>query len=703
MATREFSSTAQRFDGFEVDSRARELRRNGLRIRIQDQPLEVLLLLLERNGEVVTRDELKRRLWPAGTYVDAEDGLNTAVRKLREHLNDSVERPVYIETIPRRGYRFIGHLDEHLHPSHRSQSHQPSEDLKRQTEASARRKWLVVGALVGACLLISGLWLFWRKPFASSRPPVEIVPIVSFEGVASHPALSPDGHQIAFAMHTKNDSGIYVSSLSGGTPLKIASGADVGYPKWSPDGQEIAFLRVSKDAFVLNVLPVLGGIERRLYSGPATQFSLAFDWSPDGNSFALSQSDPDKVHARISLISLDGSRIKPLTFPSRQDIDISPAFSPDGSTVAFVRSNVGGMVGEIYVVSVGGGEPKRLTYDQRLIWGNLAWTSRGREIVFSSTRGGSPSLWRVSASGGTPEAVLGGTVDAINPSIAPKGDVLAYERILLQNDISRLVLANDKLHSSEPVPIVTSKGQNERPRFSLDGKKIAFESSRSGYPEIWICESDGTNCAALTALHGVAGAPGWSPDGRYVAFEFRPNAYSQIYIAEVAGTPPRMVVTFPGFDNGGPNWSRDGQWIYFYSDRDGRFQLWKVRPDGGPPIQVTKNGGIFGIESSDGKSLYFAKFQEPGIWRIPLSGGEETRILDAPEFWFNWSLARNGIYFLEGRSIQFFDFASHHKRDILTLDRDPFAGLALSPDQKSLLFASPKLSEANIFLVKNFK
>ena len=160
---------------------------------------------------------------------------------------------------------------------------------------------------------------------------------------------------------------------------------------------------------------------------------------------------------------------------------------------------------------------------------------------------------------------------------------------------------------------------------------------------------------------GVAGAAAWSPDGRYVAFEFHPNAYTQIYVAEVAGAPPRIVTTFPDFDNGGPNWSRDGQWIYFNSDRGGRFQLWKVRPEGGPPIQVTKNGGIFGIESSDGKFLYFAKFQEPGIWRMPLSGGEETRILDAPERWFNWSPADNGIYFLDGRSIQFFDFASHQE------------------------------------------
>jgi DNA-binding winged helix-turn-helix (wHTH) protein len=111
MATSAQNRRTLRFNGFEVDPRSREVRRNGSRVRLQDQPLEVLLLLVERRGEVVSREELKDRLWPAGTFVDSDDGLNTAIKKLREVLRDSSERPRYIETIPRRGYRFIGELE----------------------------------------------------------------------------------------------------------------------------------------------------------------------------------------------------------------------------------------------------------------------------------------------------------------------------------------------------------------------------------------------------------------------------------------------------------------------------------------------------------------------------------------------------------------------------------------------------------------
>ena len=702
MENGDLDSCLKRFGVFEVDLRSGELRRAGMRIKLQEQPFKVLVALLERPGQVVTREELQKRIWPEESFGDFDHAVSVAIAKLRTALNDSSAVPRFVETLPRRGYRFIAPVHG-TSPSDERLSTQPSEDSKGALELSPRRKWLVLGASLSVFLLLSGLWLWLRRPIAPPLPPMEIVPLVSFQGAASHPAFSPDGRQIAFAMHAEKNSGIYISSLSGGKPLQLTGGSDVGYPRWSPDGQEIAFLRESKGAVALNVLPVFGGIERRLYSGPATQFSLAFDWSPDGNSLAISQSDPDKIHARIALISVDGSGTRPLTTPSGQELDISPAFSPDGSTVAFVRSNVAGMVSEVYVVAVRGGEAKRLTYDRRYILGNLAWTPDGREIVFSSPRGGFPNLWRLSVSGGTPQAVAGSSVDAINPAISHKGNLLAYEQTLFQNDIWRLTLANDNSRQGAPVPILVSKGLNGRPRFSSDGKKIVFESSRSGYAEIWVCESDGSNCASLTSLHGVAGAPEWSPDGRYVAFEFHPNAYSQVYIAEVAGAQPRMVTTFPDADNGAPNWSRDGEWIYFYTSRDGRFQLWKVRPGGGSPTQVTKNGGIFGTESPDGKFLYFAKFQEPGIWRMPLNGGEETRILDAHESWFNWSLADNGIYFLDGRSIQFLEFASRKKSSILTLDRDPSFGLALSPDQKSLLFAQEGLSEANIVLVKNFQ
>ena len=152
--------------------------------------------------------------------------------------------------------------------------------------------------------------------------------------------------------------------------------------------------------------------------------------------------------------------------------------------------------------------------------------------------------------------------------------------------------------------------------YSPDGKKIAFESDRMGYSDIWMCDSDGSNCSQLTALHGQTGTARWSPNGRYISFESVAQDDYQVGVVEVPDGTPRVLTTLPGVNNGAPNWSRDGESIYFYSSHDlGVYQLWKMPFNGGSPVRVTTNGGVYAIESKDGQFLYYAKFNEPGIWK----------------------------------------------------------------------------------------
>jgi Tol biopolymer transport system component len=171
-----------------------------------------------------------------------------------------------------------------------------------------------------------------------------------------------------------------------------------------------------------------------------------------------------------------------------------------------------------------------------------------------------------------------------------------------------------------------------------------------------------------------------------------------------------MVATFPGADNGTPSWSRDGQWIYFHSDRSGgKFQLWKVRLQGGSPVQVTRNGGAFAAESTDGRFVYYSKSDVSGIWRMPSSGGEETRILDQPEEWDSrsWALTRDGIYLLKQTrlkpNIEFFEFATRKTILISRLNAPASLGLDVSPDGKSIVFVRHDAYESNVMLVKDFR
>jgi Tol biopolymer transport system component len=320
-------------------------------------------------------------------------------------------------------------------------------------------------------------------------------------------------------------------------------------------------------------------------------------------------------------------------------------------------------------------------------------------------------LWRVSPFGGTPQP-FAGVSNAGSPTISPKGNQLAFQHGASHDAVWRIDLTDEKHPRGPPQLVIGTNARKARPNFSPDGKKIAFESAQAGHlgpSEIWTCNSDGLNCAQVTSLHGTAGTARWSPDGRHIAFEFHPQERSEIYVADLDGGPPRLVPTLPGADNLAPNWSRDGHWIYFASNRGGgTWQLWKVPATGGAPLRITKNGGVYGIESADGRSLYYAKFEVPGIWKMPFHGGEETRVLDQSggEGWSSWALTPNGLYFINRHTephgiLGYFEFATHRIIEISAMNKPPGVGLALAPDGRSILYVQNEFHESNIMLVKN--
>jgi Tol biopolymer transport system component/serine/threonine protein kinase len=605
-------------------------------------------------------------------------------------------------------------------------------DLKqiRLHIGSGKRLWLekfrsrkIIGLAAVAVVLLL-LVAIGRFSVLTSEEPlgaVEVVPLASVPPGHQHRAsFSPDGNQLVFDQggdqfcNRDESCGIYTTVIDGEKPLRLTHNESDCCPRWSPDGKQIAFSRQVEGGTAVYLISALGGSERRLYVGPFT-YDGYLDWSPDGKILAITQTSPGKNSGRIALLSVDDSTTTPLTDPPGQYLDSGPVFSPDGSTIAFIRRTVSFIDADVFVVPITGGEPKRLTFDSRGMDSPLTWSADGRDILFSSARKGLPTLWRVSASGGEPRPVAGVGTMAFCPSVSRKGHQLIYQNQLRNDNIWRVQLTDETHIKGSPSVLISSNvGMNWRPDFSPDGKRIAFESSRSGYAEIWACDTDGTNCSPLTSLHGVAGTPRWSPDGRHIAFEFHPGAHSEIYVLEVGSGPPHLVHTRSGAENLAPSWSRDGQWIYFASDRgEGRFQLWKVRLQGGPPIQVTRNGGVYGVESADQKFLYYAKFEANGIWRMPLPGGEETEISSVMDStggsdWYNWALARNGIYFLNRaaepkEAIEYFDLATRKTSTILVPDRRADFGVALSPDERLLVYPQNDVYQSNLVLMKNFR
>jgi Tol biopolymer transport system component/DNA-binding winged helix-turn-helix (wHTH) protein len=703
------ASNSFRFGSFQLDARAAELHTNGTKIKLGEQPFQVLCALLEHPGEVVTREELQQRLWPADTFVDFDHSLNAAVKRLREVLGDSAEHPVFIETLPRHGYRFIAAVDT---------------PITRPAEASGSWKcffrtltptWVFWGLLAfGMTGFV--LWLVSERN-ATSRPPSgEPLPIALYPGEAGEPALSPDGDQVAFVAGQGSDAGIHTAVVGGEKSVRLTNNPGDRSPGWSPDGQQIAFYRVSNEGIGIYTIPALGGTEHRVYQGPPSTWDAAgLSWSPDGETIAFTEPGKNQIQSRIALFSLSDFSTYPLTNPDANHQDLLPSYSPDGSQILFERDNVSGTTANIFVIPVAGGNPRPITSDIRSKAG-AAWTPDSKEIVFAAfwpSPGARSILWRVPFSGGTPVPIAGAFgAAAFAPSIARRGHRLVYQQTMIKQSIWRLDLKDEKHRRGTPTVLISEIGSKMRPHFSPDGKRIAFESDRLGYAEIWACDANGTNCAQLTSLRAVAGSPVWSPDGRYIAFEFHPHEQSEIYILEVASGQTRLLPTNQGWDNLAPGWSRDGQWLYFASRRGAapfRFQLWKVPIDGGSPVQVTTKGGVQAFESIDRRFVYYTKYDVPGIWRMPVNGGQEAQVIgDFNSIGFrNWAVCENGIYFLSFKThpqgtIQFFDFATGSLTPIWDLEKQAFWGLTLSPNGQSLLFLQVDFFESNIMLVENF-
>jgi Tol biopolymer transport system component/DNA-binding winged helix-turn-helix (wHTH) protein len=695
-----------RFEDFEVNLETGELWKAGRPLKVQDQPFKVLAALLERPGQIVAREELRQLIWPEKSFGDFDHAINLAITKLRATLGDSADVPHLIETLPRRGYRFIAPLKEQTGPS-------PPPPREHPAKPAGRKLWLMVGALALILLLAVSLLRVFPTRREQSSTAAEIVPLVSMPGSQDSPAVSPDGSQVAFRYSGGTHPGIYIAMIGGEKPLQLTEDDTDSNPTWSPDGRQIAFAhyRDSENQKDLYAIPALGGSKRRLYTAsfPKGDQCNKMDWSPDGKSLIFSESVDDGAKARLSLLSLSDLTARPLTSPRNQEFDCDPVFSPDGASVAFARGALAAFYSDLFVLKVAGGPPLRLTTGNS--GGDSAWTQDGSEIVFASPFKGVRSLWRISASGGMPRRVVGGGGDAFEPSISRRGNQLAYQVWKQWDTIWCLDLKDERHALAAPVRLLSGRGIVWRPSYSPDGKKVVFESDRMGYSDIWMCYSDGSNCSQLTAIHGTSGTARWSPNGRYVSFEFIAQGYYEVGIVAVPDGTPHVLTTFPDANNGAPNWSRDGRWIYFYSGHDGgAYQLWKMPLKGGLPVRVTTNGGIYGIESMDGRSLYYSKYGEPGVWKKTLDSGEQSRLPINACCWYCWDVARGGIYFLNlafspnGR-IEFFDFANGQSTPIFALDKPVslFGGLALSPDGKSLLFGQNELNESYIMLMKNFR
>ncbi len=573
-----------------------------------------------------------------------------------------------------------------------------------------RGRWLLVAGLAlaagaGAAYLLRP----HATPTASALVPV---PFTAYPGLEFAPTFSPDGSQIAFAWSPEGTEGkvdLYTKVIGSEKALRLTTEpADWITPAWSPDGRSIAFARVELNGVSgIYLIPALGGPARKLAAIPfGVSPQTALSWSPDGKLLAFADEHLPQSPGTISILDMATLQKRRLGQPDPScQWSWMPAFSPDGSSLARVCVLSMG-VNEVFVEPVSGGVARRVAHVDGEISG-FAWSGDGKSLVVAALG----SLLRVPAAGGEPQRLLSGR-DVETPAISRDGRRLAYAQHVINTSIWRVALTRSPAVALRPTPLISSTRRESLPAYSPDGRRLAFTSSRSGSSEVWISDADGANPRPLTSFGGPAtGSPRWSPDGRWVALDSRARGRSDVYVVASEGGLPRRVETGQA-DSETPFWSVDGEWLYFSAPVDGMTQVFKVRQEGGRATRLTGGGGAFPQSAADGKRVYYSSFREVGIWSVSSSGGDERPVAGMPllpwESIVSWALGPDGIHFLEGGrhpAVVFFHFATARARRVADLPGapDPWSGIALSPDGRSVLFSKVEHETSDIMLIEDFR
>jgi Tol biopolymer transport system component len=364
-------------------------------------------------------------------------------------------------------------------------------------------------------------------------------------------------------------------------------------------------------------------------------------------------------------------------------------------------------VNDLFVEPISGGPARRVAHISGDISG-FAWSGDGKSLVVAALG----NLMRVSVAGGDLQGLLSGR-DAETPAISRDGRRLAYAQHVVNVNIWRVPLAHSPGSVLRPTPLISSTRREWLPDFSPDGRRLAFTSSRSGAPEIWISDADGSNPHPVTSFGGpTTGSPRWSPDGRQIALDSRATGQSDVYVVDSEGGAPRRLETGEA-DSETPFWSRDGEWLYFSAPVEGTSHVFKVRRAGGHATPLTSGSCAWPQASPDGKRVYYwREGGQPPIWSVSSSGGDERPVAGMPplppESSVSWAVGPDGIHFLEGGAhpgVLFFEFATGRARRVADLPGapDPWGGVAVAPDRRSILFPKVDHETSDLMLIEGFR
>jgi Tol biopolymer transport system component/DNA-binding winged helix-turn-helix (wHTH) protein len=699
------------FGPFRFEPAEHLLLRDGKPVALPPKAFDLLAALISSAGHLVTKEDLLKHVWP-DTFVE-EANLSYTISLLRKALGDDQSPYRYVETVPRRGYRFIGQItDGALETT--SFSETQVERVQAHTSAAFRRRVGVVAIAAIVLVISAATWLAnrFRRQGLSPR----IVPLTTLAGYERGATLSPDGEQVAFAWDgDKQDNvDIYVKFIGSSEVRRLTTNPsrDV-HPAWSPDGRRIAFVRYTSAGARIHITSALGGSDLKVSDFPVGWGGIG--WSPDGRFIAALRATgfavPKQQNTGIYLVPVQGGEPRQLTSPKPPGIDLWPSFSADGRHLAFVSclrldGSCDVQVLDLTDALTAAGPPRRLTRQASWhVWG-LAWSPDQHSLIYDVHVGDALSnLWRVEIDGHLPpERIEVAGLHAAEPAAVASRDRLAFSELGDDSDIFRFEPGRP------PQPLVASSADDHGGQFSHDGRRIVFASGRSGTGiEIWVAAADGSNVQQLT--HGPGpwqGSPDWSPDDRHIAYDsMAPDGRWHIWTIGADGGSARQITSEPGEQNV-PTWSNDGRWIYFSVDQGAGRQICRVPAGGGRVEQITHNGsGYLAREAIDGRSLLYQPGGSPlPLLKLSIGGGPAVSLVDCVQ---PGSIVERpeGTYYVgceDDYSLHLLD-RTNHNRTLGRLEKfspTASASLGVSPGGKSFLFTREVRSGADLMLIENF-
>ena len=637
------SSRIVRFGVFEVDLKAGDLRRSGLKVKLQEQPLQVLAVLLEHPGEVVTREELRTKLWPADTFVDFDHGLNAAVGRLRDALGDSAETPRFVETVARRGYRFTAPVQGFV-PA-KGEPFPIGDNEVRSSPRPWQRIALVAGTLL--LLAVGSSWWFVRpllpKPQLTERRLTDNpddAPVTS--GV-----ISPDGKYLAYT----NATGFYLRQVDSGEThvLPLPKGFDGEAESWLPDSAHLVVSRVDdpKKPSSLWEISVMGGTPRIL-NDEGSSASV----SPGGDQIAFLRETA--TAQEIWLMQADGDKARMLISSEEREFS-RPAWSPDGKRFAYASTKYPSGIlepqTEIQVFNVNDGHSQVILSEPGLglpfKWTALGWMPEGRLIY--SLREPLPNqrdsnLWwmRLDSQTARPISsatrITSGRLLATRLSLSSDGKRLALQRYYPQPDVYIAQLEAQGSQLSAPQRLTLDEGLDYPYAWTPDSKAVLFASDRDGPWHIFKQGIDQTQPELLVGGNNDVSLPRLSPDGSILLYLVvsKPGEASinvRLMRMPLGGGPSKLVLEAPGIMN--QQCARLPSTLCIYSQIAGnevRFFTFDAVNGKGVELLAAKinDDDDDWTLSSDGKYLagltYGTPHTDPGIWILPLAGGPKRNI-----------------------------------------------------------------------------